>query len=144
MGGKPHGYSRSKVYRAWQNSRDRCLNPNNPAFHNYGARGISMDPAWAGSFLAFLRAVGEPPTPAHTLERLDNSRGYEPGNVQWATRREQANNQRKNRLVTAGGRTMTLAAWAREIGMAPSALHYRMTQGWTDSQIVLTPPHGKR
>ena len=104
-----------------------------------------MSPELAESFLAFLGAVGERPSPAHTLDRIDNALGYVPGNLRWATRREQANNQRKNVTLTVDGKTMTLAEWARETGLTPSTLHYRKSRGMSDEEVVKTPRrYGRR
>jgi hypothetical protein len=124
---------------------DRCRNPNNPYFHNYGGRGIRLCPEWESSFLAFLKAVGPRPSPRHQLDRKDNNGNYEPGNVRWATKKEQAHNQRKNHLLTFGGETKALAAWAEQIGLAPSTLHYRLNQGgMTVAAAISTPRRSGR
>ncbi len=87
-----HGDTRE--YRAWNNIKERCYNPNNPAYADYGARGITMDEEWRTSYTVFLAAVGRCPSPELTLDRIDNDRGYVPGNVRWATRLVQNNNKR--------------------------------------------------
>src|SRR5574337_2231388 len=139
-GTEAHGQSHSPLYKLWINVKDRTSNPNNPYFHNYGGRGITLHPQWAESFLAFALGVGKRPSPNHTLDRIDNNLPYQPGNVQWATKRQQANNQRKNVNLTCRGRTQTLAEWARERGMAPSTLHYRIfTVGMPHEAAILKP-----
>lgn len=147
MAGKPkHGMSRDPLYKLWLNVKDRCRNPRNPYFHNYGGRGISLHPAWAESFPAFRMGVGERPSPAHSLDRIDNDGHYRPGNVRWVTKKQQARNQRKNHLLTHNGVTKPIAEWAEEIGLRPSTLHYRVTRGgMSDSEAVTTPRrHGRR
>jgi hypothetical protein len=90
-----HGKTNSKVYTTWECMIQRCYNPNNISFKNYGGRGIEICPEWRKSFQAFYDAVGEPPTSKHTIDRMDNDGNYEPGNVKWSTRYEQTHNRRK-------------------------------------------------
>jgi hypothetical protein len=71
----------------------RCLRPSHPGFRYYGGRGIKIDPLWVNDFPAFFAHVGPRPSPGHSLDRIDNWRNYEPGNVRWATREEQASNR---------------------------------------------------
>lgn len=88
-----HGMKRSPEWKAWVNARRRCTDPSHPDWKNYGGRGITMCAEWLASFAAFYAHIG--PRPAGlTLDRRDNDRGYEPGNVRWATRSEQTANRR--------------------------------------------------
>lgn len=113
-----HGHSTrvhgtTKVYRAWISMKDRCLNPRNRHYACYGGRGIRIHPDWVNDFSKFLADVGEPPTPLHSLDRYPNNDGnYEPGNIRWATRKEQGNNRRSNVLISHNGQTRTLSEWA--------------------------------
>lgn len=93
-----HGvHAASSEYTAWQGMKQRCLNPGSAAdARNYRDRGITVCREWADSFETFLRHVGRKPSPELTLDRIDNDRGYEPGNVRWASRSEQARNQRRS------------------------------------------------
>jgi hypothetical protein len=93
-----HGYSningkRTPVYGSWFNMKQRCLNHNNPAYKNYGGRGITVCERWM-KFKNFLEDMGERPE-GKTLDRIDNDGNYEPSNCKWSTPKEQANNTKK-------------------------------------------------
>lgn len=92
-----HGHAAvdSPEYRAWRHANQRCHYARHPQFASYGGRGIRMCDEWRKDFTAFLRHVGPRPSKDHSLDRIDNDKGYEPGNVRWATRSEQARNRRK-------------------------------------------------
>lgn len=109
--------------------KHRCSNPNYTGYHLYGGRGITVDPEWASSFVAFARDVGLPPTPKHTLDRIDNSKGYEKGNVRWATPEEQSHNRRTNKLIEYNGVTQPLAKWAKQLGLSYTMLRHRYDKG---------------
>ena len=141
---RTHGLSKSAEYGSWRKMIERCHNPNDIGFKNYGARGISVWPAWRSSFPSFLRDVGQRPTAAHTVERENNHGNYEPGNVKWATRSEQNRNRRNNVLFTVGNRTMTRAEVSRKTGLSPACLIFRRQQGWSDEEILTTKKWGKR
>lgn len=125
MPAKTHGDSYACEYRSWKMMRSRCTNPNDPAYHNYGERGIRVCDRW-DDYGAFLLDMGRRPTPAHTLERIDNSKGYSPENCRWATRAEQLRNRRNNRNVTHNGTTMCVADWSTKTGIPKSTLRYRL------------------
>lgn len=136
-----HGHSFvgrvSKEYRTWQFMRDRCTNPKNKSYGDYGGRGISVCEAW-NDFKAFFRDMG--PKPAGTsIDRIKNDKGYEPGNCRWATRAVQNSNTRQNKFITINGVTKTHADWEREKGLRPGRIYARLSRGWSEEKAVLTP-----
>ena len=125
---------------AWHNMRQRCRNPKNPGYKDYGARGITICERWS-SFALFLEDMGPRPSDKHSLDRYpDNNGNYEPGNCAWRTMREQHNNVRNNRWITWNGRTLTAAQWGRETGIKGGAILHRIDLGWSIER-ALTQRH---
>jgi hypothetical protein len=138
-GNASHMDSRSLTFRSWESMHQRCMNSECKDFQNYGGRGISICERWLHSYENFLDDMGERPA-GKTLDRYPNNNGnYEPGNCRWATNREQSNNRRSSRVMTANGRTQTVAQWARELGASRQAIRYRIEAGWSPEQIVSQP-----
>jgi len=128
------------IYKLWVAIKDRCLNPDNKAYHRYGGRGITIAPEWVSDFAAFRLAVGDRPKGA-TLDRIDNSKGYEPNNVRWTTRKVQANNRETNVVLTRDGLTMTLKQWATHLGWKYGLLASRWKKGLRDDELFAEPKY---
>ncbi|HKV10736.1 MAG TPA: hypothetical protein VJ725_21525 [Thermoanaerobaculia bacterium] len=96
---------RTPEYRSWSGMLERCNNPNSRDFPNYGARGIVVCERWR-DFKLFLLDMGRKPSPDHSIDRIDNSLGYEPSNCRWATHGEQARNRRGNRLNSEAAKVL--------------------------------------
>jgi hypothetical protein len=128
------------MYKAWHTMKCRCCKPDHSSHYWYGARGIRVCAAWCESFETFLRDVGPRPSRRHTLDRIDNERGYEPGNVRWATRAQQMRNTRSNRWLELHGERLTLRDWARRLGASHATIHTRLLRGWPLERALTTPP----
>lgn len=134
---KTHGQSRTPVFQAWVDMLKRCNDPKHKSFRNYGGRGITVAPEFK-DFAAFYKEIGPKPSPAHTLDRIDNNKGYIFGNIRWATQRQQMANVRKNISVTFQGETLIVAEWARRIGIDAGTLGQRLKR-WPVEKAMTTP-----
>lgn len=137
------GKKPSSEYAAWAAMKQRCENPKAKQYCDYGGRGVTVCKEWSEDFAAFIAYIGLKPSPSHSLDRIDNNGNYEPGNIRWATKLEQDSNKRTNRLITYKGRTQTLTAWAREIGISEKTLANRIVRGGWPTELAFTrAPHG--
>jgi hypothetical protein len=124
--------------------RARCSNPKCRAYRDYGGRGITVCQRWLDSYHAFAMDMGERPGPEYTLDRFPDKNGnYEPGNCRWATKKEQANNTRKNVYYTHDGTTKSLAEWAQSSGVSENCITYRIFRGMSISEAISIPSGGK-
>lgn len=138
-----HGETGTKLHSIWIGMKQRCCNPAHSAYASYGGRGITICERWLRSYESFRDDMGSPPK-GMSLDRIDNSRGYEPGNCRWATHKEQMNNMRGNRLITFDGQTQTTSQWAGELGGVKAAtISHRIWRGWPVER-ALTAPLGSR
>lgn len=92
---RTHSLSHLPEYHIWEGVKKRCYCATHKSFTNYGERGITMSDEWRNDFAAFYRDMGDRPSPAHSIERVNNNDGYHANNCTWATAREQALNRRE-------------------------------------------------
>jgi hypothetical protein len=108
--------------------KDRCYNKNNKYYKDYGGRGIKVCDRWLDKergFENFLEDMGVRPI-GKSINKINNNGNYEPNNCNWATRKEQSNNTRQNRVFSYNGVTQTIAQWARHLGVPHNTLSYRL------------------
>lgn len=129
------------VYRAMV---ARCYNENNSRFADYGGRGIRVWDGWRNDFSAFLGYIGPRPSPKHSLDRMNNDRGYEPGNVRWASSHDQMVNRRNSRFVDVCGVRTPLSEVAAAHSIPSNTLRWRLLKGWTLDAATTTPVRPKR
>lgn len=137
--GKHNGW-RSPEYVTWLKMKGRCCNESSDKYAEYGGRGIKVCDRWLDSFPAFLEDMGKKPTPAHTIERIDNDKGYSPENCRWATRKEQQRNRRTCHYLTHDGKTLSIAEWAEVTGIVANTIANRIFNGWSTEQALTIPP----
>lgn len=124
----------SRTYTTWQSMLGRCLNPNDPAFDDYGGRGIKVCNRWL-IFENFLEDMGERPENL-SLDRIKNNKGYFKKNCRWATRKEQANNTRRNRLLFYNGKTQNVTQWSEELEINKNTIYGRLNSGWPIERVL--------
>lgn len=133
------------LYKTWMHMMDRCDNPRNKSFKDYGARGIAVCQKWRTGdgqltgFECFAVDMGDKPSPDSMVERRNNDLGYSPENCAWAYRQEQNSNKRSNVRVTIGEETKTVAEWTRHFGLSEFLVYRRIALGWNPVDAVLTP-----
>ncbi len=139
-----HGESRrrgrTKEWYVWSGMVNRCHNPaSGKVYKKYGEKGIKVCDKWRKSYKFFLEDMGRIPTLKHTIERIDNNKGYSPENCKWATRREQANNRSNNHIITFKGKAFSAMEWSRLIGINSLTLIARINRGWTPEKTLTQP-----
>lgn len=117
----------------------RCQGRTERNYLTYTANGITVCERWS-SFENFLADMGQPPTENHTLDRIETTGNYEPGNCRWATMREQQNNRGNNRLISHGGHSLTAPEWERRTGIHRATIEQRIALGWSIERTLTEPP----
>ena len=107
-----------------------------PKWVDYGGRGITVCDEWRDDFSRFLEDMGLRPTPGHTIERVDNDKGYSKDNCVWATRKEQAQNTRHNVYHEHNGERRTQTEWARLNGIKQCTVSQRINNGWSVEEAL--------
>lgn len=138
-----HGGRHTRMYRIWSNMKDRCLNPNNSAYANYGGKGVQIDSDWLefAGFRSWADSSGY--TDELTIERIDPQSDYTPGNCTWIPLGEQADNKTNTIWITYLGETKNLKQWANDprIHVRYHTAYVRIVRrGWDPIQAILTPP----
>ena len=133
-----HGMTKTRLYTIWRTMKQRCYNPKNTSYKNYGKKGVDVCEEWQNSFLTFKEwAMANGYKDTLTIDRIDSKKGYCPENCRWATYKEQNNNTSKNVYLSFNGETHTVKQWADKNCVSANMLYKRLYRGW-DTQKTLT------
>lgn len=134
-----HGNTGIKEHKIWMSIKNRCLNPKDKSFKDYGGRGITVCDRWINSYNNFFEDMGACPSVNHSIDRIKNNEGYGPDNCKWSTRTEQANNRRSNVTIYRNGETKTLTQWCRELNKSYARVWQRINiQNWSVDRALNT------
>ena len=140
---RTHGDTKSAEFAAWKSMLDRCEKPSTMGYHLYGGRGIRVCRRWK-VYQAFLSDMGRRPTTSHSLDRIDNAKGYSLGNCRWADDKTQARNRRNNHRIQFAGKTLCIAEWAEITGIPSNAISLRIKAGWPIKKALSKPARKSR
>lgn len=136
-------HKKSKTYHTWQSMKDRCINPNNPGYKDYGGRGIKICKRWL-KFENFLKDMGERPRDK-TLDRIDNDLGYYKKNCKWSTPSQQNRNMRSNDMITLNNITLCLKDWSKKLNMEYMTLWSRIYKcKWSIEKAFTVPVKSRK
>lgn len=129
---RTHGLRYTRQYRIFHHMKDRCYNPNDSHYDDYGGRGIRICDEWLQDFKTFYGwSLKNGYRDDLTIERIDVNGNYEPSNCTWIKLEEQSENRRCNIRITYNGKTQNLKQWADELGMNYIGLYQRIVvRGW--------------
>ena len=140
-----HGETHTPLYKLWGGIKNRCYNPNEPKYANYGGRGIKVCSEWESSYESFKNwCLQNGYKKGLTIERKDVDGDYSPQNCIFATQKVQQNNRTNNHRITYQGVNKTLSEWADYIGMGYKVLEHRINRGWSIEDALTIPIGGKR
>lgn len=132
-----HNLSRHPLYKTWRAMTDRCTNPGNKQWPDYGGRGITIADDWLGEIglARFIEDMGERPAGC-SLDRINNHGPYSKANCRWATDTQQQRNTRQNIMLTHNGRTACVSEWAALLLLRNDTIFYRLKQGMPMHRVL--------
>lgn len=139
---KTHDMSKTRTYGIWSGIITRCKNPKSASYPRYGAVGVRVCKRWE-RFDNFLFDMGVAPL-NKSIDRIDNSKGYEPSNCRWSTLTEQANNKGGVHVITHNGESLTIRGWSEKTGLHPDLILGRINKGWPPTEAITIPKHPNR
>lgn len=138
-----HGHikngKKSPEYGSWQAMHARCNNPKHQNYERYQQLGITVCEEWS-TFDKFIEDMGLKPSPEHTIDRIENTKGYYKENCRWATKKEQQRNKRDTTFVEYKGQIKSVPEWAELLGFSLPTLYGRIVKRKWDTQRAFTEP----
>lgn len=126
---KTHQGSKTRLFKIWVGMKKRCFDVKEPAYVNYGGRGITICDDWKNDFVSFRDwALNSGYEQNLTIDRIDNNGDYEPSNCKWSSAKEQANNRRSNILFAYKGKVQNLKTWCEELSLNYKSVWSRIRQ----------------
>jgi hypothetical protein len=135
-----HGLAKSRLDNIYCKIKSRCLNPKEPSYKWYGARGITICDEWLQDKNKFFQwAINNGYKNNLTIDRIDNNGNYEPNNCKWSSPKEQARNRRTNNVIEFQGEKHTITEWCEILGYKSSVIIARFKRGWSVEKTFTTP-----
>ncbi len=135
-----HGMSNSRLYRIWQNMKNRCYNPNVDRYDRYGGRGITVCEKWRDSFEAFYKwAIDNGYSDELSIDRKDVNGNYTPDNCRWISMDKQADNKSNSRIFEYNGEAHTVSEWSKILDISRDIIWNRINRGWNIERVFTQP-----
>lgn len=135
-------YKERNLYEIWKSMKQRCSNPKNKDYPNYGGKGVSVCSEWLRSFVFFQKwALESGYSKGLSIDRTNNNGNYCPENCRWVDWFVQANNRSNNHYIEVQGKKTTIAQLSRKTGMSYSTVRTRVNLGWSMERIISEAPH---
>ena len=140
-----HNASNTRLYHIWICMKDRCYNPKNKKYKDYGGRGIAICDEWINDFEAFANwaydngYIENVPRGECTIDRIDVNSNYCQQNCRWVNQKVQSNNKRNNHYITYNGETHTVTEWNNILGYKKGVLSRRIFSGWSIEDAFTKP-----
>ena len=144
MNSTTHGMSKERIYHIWKSMKQRCINPKNISYKNYGGRNITVCDEWKNDFMTFYNwAINNGYKNNLSIERIDVNGNYCPENCCWVTFFEQQSNKTNNKYIEYNGDTYTLAQLSRKFNIDSETLRKRLKSGWSlEDALTIIPKIG--
>lgn len=134
---RKHGLCGTKLYAVWLTMKQRCYNPNDKHYKWYGAKGVTVCPAWLDNPVEFVNwCLRNGYKDGLTLDRIDTEGNYSPDNCRFITMSAQQRNKSSCKYITFNGETHTVQEWAEKLNITPSTLRSRFNKGWSTERAL--------